>query len=111
MLFARLIAPFISKWHLFENLSCYPPSDVISLLWSSSSLRIKLLYRKFEVPINKPTLKSSAKLAKKFMVLVKRKLQRDQVCRSVLFRKLLALAFASTRANAEDLVVIQNGFQ
>lgn len=38
-------------------------------------------------------LKSQAKLAKGFCVLLKRKLQREQLCRGQLFRRLMALVF------------------
>lgn len=55
---------------------------------------MKKLYLKSQLPTpSKADLKEEAKLAKKFMVLIKRKLQRDQVCRGSLFRKLLALVF------------------
>lgn len=68
-----------------------------------AELRIQKLYTKFDIHISKSDLKSEAKLAKAFMVLVKRKLQRDQICRNITFRKLLALVFAHTRDNAQDL--------
>jgi len=42
---------------------------------------------------SKSDLKQQAKYAKGFMILVKRKLQRGQVCRGKLFRKLMALVF------------------
>ena len=38
-------------------------------------------------------LKKQAKLAKGFMVLIKKKLNRDQLCRSHVFRKLMALVY------------------
>ena len=58
------------------------------------TLRIKKLYVKSKVKVpSKSDLKQEAKTAKKFMVLVKRKLQRDQVCRNPHFRKLLALVY------------------
>ena len=56
--------------------------------------RMVKFYEKMMVP--PPTaklLKLEAKLAKKFTVLIKRKLQRDQLCRSKLFRRLMALVF------------------
>lgn len=75
----------------------------------STLLRIKAFYVKFQAPVpNRKELNSEAKAAKKFMVLVKAKLNRGQNCRTVLFRKLLAAAFASTRSKAKDYVGNQN---
>lgn len=55
-------------------------------------IRIRLLFNKSKVPVpHKSVVKDQAKLCKKFLVLVKRKLQRDQLCRGKLFRRLLAL--------------------
>lgn len=77
---------FAPTW--FSNISWF------SLCFEPTCLRIKQLYLKAKLPSpRKCDLKEEAKLAKKFMVLVKRKLQRDQVCRGKLFRKLLALVF------------------
>lgn len=56
--------------------------------------RIALLYNKMEIQCPKQRdLKRQAKQAKAFMVLVKKKLTRDQVSRSKLFQKLLMLVF------------------
>ena len=56
--------------------------------------RIRNFYSKFDFPTpNRNAIKKEAKLAKAFMVLVKRKLQREQVCRSPAFRTLQALVF------------------
>ena len=41
----------------------------------------------------KTELKNTAKSIKKFLVLIKRKLQRGQVCRNRLFRKLMAMVY------------------
>lgn len=38
-------------------------------------------------------IRKDAKVLKQFCVLVKRKLQREQLCRSLNFRKLMALVF------------------
>eukprot|EP00435_Cladocopium_sp_Y103_P045896 s815_g13.t1 len=55
---------------------------------------IRSFYEKFEFPTpNRNEIKREAKLAKAFMVLVKRKLQREQVCRSSAFKTLMALVF------------------
>ena len=96
---------FVWESFMLSTKWCYKPSLVLI------QLKDQVTLPEVRGPHQQANFEVFAKLAKKFMVLVKRKLQRDQVCRSVLFRKLLALAFASTRANAEDLVVIQNGFQ
>lgn len=42
-------------------------------------------------PPSKENLKKTAKKIKKFLVLIKRKLQKGQLCRSFTFRTLLAL--------------------
>ena len=84
------------------------PTVLVNPTGNHVALRIQNLYLKFKIPIFKTELKKDAKLAKGFMVLVKRKLQRLQICRSVLFRQLLALVFASTRAASQDLVRIRN---
>lgn len=56
--------------------------------------RMKELFQLNQLPIpNRRTLRRQAKLAKSFMVLIKHKLQRDQVCRGELFRKLQSLVF------------------
>ena len=56
--------------------------------------RIGLLYGKMEIERPKQReLKRQAKQAKAFMVLVKKKLTREQVSRSKLFQKLLSLVF------------------
>ena len=55
---------------------------------------MKELFKMNQLPIpNRKNLRRQAKLAKSFMVLIKHKLQRDQVCRGHLFRKLQALVF------------------
>lgn len=70
---------------------------------SLTNSRIKAFYQHFNLPVPvKRDLKETARLAKSFMVLVKIKLQRGQVCRCYLFRKLLALAYAKTRSTAQD---------
>lgn len=56
--------------------------------------RMKLLYYMMDIPLpTKNDLKQEAKCIKKFLVHLKLKLARQQVCRSYLFRKLLALVF------------------
>ena len=56
--------------------------------------RIKKFYHKSKLATpSKSDLKQQAKCAKGFMILVKRKLQRGQLCRGKLFRKLMALVF------------------
>ena len=58
--------------------------------------RIRAFYEKFKVQIPCPPkkeLKREAKVAKACMVLVKRKLQREQVCRDSGFRTLMAVVF------------------
>lgn len=58
------------------------------------NLRIKLLYSIMKVPIpNKRVLKRYSKCIKKFCVLIKRKLQKGQLCRAFKFRQLMALVF------------------
>lgn len=57
-------------------------------------LRIKLLYATMKFPLPaKGIVKKQAKALKAFCVLVKQKLNRQQVCRSLNFRKLLALVY------------------
>ena len=57
-------------------------------------IRIKKLYELMTIPFpSRRELKKQAKLAKGFMVLIKKKLNRDQLCRSHVFRKLMALAY------------------
>lgn len=47
------------------------------------------------LPVHKgKEIKREAKLAKGFMVIVKKKLNRDVLCRSVPFRKLMASVFS-----------------
>lgn len=71
--------------------------------WSLTNSRIKAFYQHSRIPVPvKKDLKSTAKLAKSFMVLLKNKLQRGQVCRCYLFRRLMALAYAATRSKAKD---------
>ena len=48
-------------------------------------------------------MKTEAKAAKAFMVLLKRKLQREQVCRNPEFRALMAMVFKD-----HDSLVFQN---
>ena len=56
--------------------------------------RIKSLYGRFKIPLpSKKDLKNEAKLAKGSMVLLKRKLQREQVCRDPLFQSLMVMVF------------------
>ena len=56
--------------------------------------RIAKLFMKMDLPVpTRRDLKTQAKLAKGFCVLLKRKLQREQLCRGQLFRKLMALVF------------------
>lgn len=60
------------------------------------SIRIRELYLKFKLACpSTHELKKEAKLAKAFMVLIKRKLTREQVCRSTLFRTLQSMAFSN----------------
>ena len=56
--------------------------------------RIKKLYvmMKMQVP-NRRDIKQQSKLAKSFMVLVKKKLNRDVLCRSKVFQQLMSLVF------------------
>lgn len=57
-------------------------------------LRIKLLYAVMGKPVpTKSILKNTAKKVKAFMVLIKQKLSRQQVCRSANFRRLMAMVF------------------
>ena len=57
-------------------------------------IRMKRFYDKMKIPIpQKKVLNNEAKMAKGFSVLIKRKLQRNQLCRSKLFRQLMALVF------------------
>lgn len=56
--------------------------------------RMKLLFTIMEQPVpSSKDLKKEAKKIKSFLVLIKKKLQRQQVCRSRNFRKLMALVF------------------
>lgn len=83
---------------------CGLPS-IIFFAHHSTHLRIKAFLVKFQAPVpNIKGLKDIAKIAKAFMVLVKSKLHRGQTARNVLFRKLLAAAFESTRSRVEDLI-------
>jgi len=57
-------------------------------------IRIRRLYDKMGIPRpTKKDIKTQAKLAKGFMVLLKKKLNRDILPRSVPFRRLMALVF------------------
>ena len=56
--------------------------------------RIKALYEKMRIaPLGAKELKKESKLAKAFCVLIKKKLNRDQLCRNKTFQKLMALVF------------------
>ena len=58
------------------------------------STRIKMVFLLANHPVPaKSVLKKSAKAIKKYLVLIKRKLQRDQVCRNRDFRKLMVLVY------------------
>lgn len=82
---------------------CYQSLTCFNIQHQPTLLRIKAFYIKFQAPVpNANTLRKEAKAAKKFMVLVKSKLHRGQACRTLLFRKLLASAFASTRSKVQD---------
>lgn len=50
---------------------------------------------------NRKSIKREAKLAKGFMVILKKKLNRDVLCRSVVFRKLMTVAIP--KDDAEEL--------
>ena len=66
----------------------------IFFIGMSFILRIKLLYAIMDKPIpTKSSLKKTAKKIKAFMVLIKQKLARQQVCRSLRFRRLMAMVF------------------
>ena len=57
-------------------------------------IRIKKLYHMMKLPIpSRNDIKKEAKLAKGFMVMVKAKLNKDVLCRSVPFRRLMSLVF------------------
>ena len=82
---------------------CYQSSTCFDIQHHPTLLRIKAFYIKFQVPVpNSKALRSEAKAAKKFMVLIKSKFHRGQACRTILFRKLLASAYASTRSKVEE---------
>lgn len=73
-------------------------------------LRIKAFYAKFDkqVPFpSKKELSKQAKVAKAFMVLLKRKLQREQVCRSGAFRTLMSLVFNHGPCDGEGNPMLQ----
>lgn len=65
-----------------------------SIIYILNLLRIKLLFAvmKFAIPPKKD-VKKEAKYMKAFCILIKKKLQRQQVCRDANFRKLMALVF------------------
>ena len=57
-------------------------------------IRIRKLFEIMVLPVPKAKeIKREAKLAKGFMVIVKKKLNRDVLCRSGPFRKLMASVF------------------
>lgn len=57
-------------------------------------VRMMKLYTLMSLSLpSKKDIKQEAKTMKKFLVLVKRKLQRQQLCRSYLFRRLLSMVF------------------
>ena len=61
---------------------------------SKPMIRIRKLFEIMVLPVPKAKeIKREAKLAKGFMVIVKKKLNRDVLCRSVPFRKLMASVF------------------
>jgi len=67
-----------------------------------SKMRIKKLFDLMKLPApGKKDLKREAKLVKGFMVLLKKKLNRDVLCRSKIFQKLMSLVF-HPEGNAED---------
>ncbi|CAK9075924.1 unnamed protein product [Durusdinium trenchii] len=64
---------------------------------------ITKLFRKMHIQLPpSKEIKKMAKTAKAFMVLVKRKLGRDQTCRSKPFRSLMALVFDKDPAEVEE---------
>ena len=69
---------------------------LLQLLFGDSGkhIRMRLVYVTMELPVpNKADLKKEAKIIKKFLVFIKLKLARQQVCRAFLFRKLMALVY------------------
>jgi len=64
---------------------------LIGLSWT---LRIALLYQKMDIPTpSRKDRRTEAKIIKGWMVMVKKKLNRDVLCRSETFQKLMALVF------------------
>ncbi|CAK9110781.1 unnamed protein product, partial [Durusdinium trenchii] len=64
---------------------------------------ITKLFRKMHIQLPpSKEIKKMAKTEKAFMVLVKRKLGRDQTCRSKPFRSLMALVFDKDPAEVEE---------
>lgn len=75
-------------------------------------LRIRALYLTMSIdPPSKDNLKKTAKKIKKFLVLIKRKLQKGQLCRSFKFRSLLALVHdPDEKDQPTTLEIFQGGF-
>ena len=79
--------------------------NIPATIHSLPNLRIKQLYIRMKLPCPvKRDIQKEAKLAKGFMVLVKKKLNRDVLCRSKLFQKLMTLVF-HPETSFEDRVV------
>ena len=85
--------------HFLKLLNLYlskPPTSSLELRFPHviSFIRVHAFYILMQLPVpNGKLFKKEAKVAKQFTVLIKRKLQRDQLCRSVMFRRLMALVF------------------
>lgn len=71
-----------------------------------AKIRIKILYETMKVQVpNRKDIKKEAKLVKGFMVMVKKKLNRDTLCRSKTFQELMTLVFNpdGLPADSQDL--------
>ena len=63
--------------------------------------RMQLFFTSMEIQVSRKVVKQEAKYAKKFLVLIKRKLNRGQVPHDLNFRRLLAL-LAPEKYNTQD---------
>lgn len=80
--------PFILAFRHWGTIISSSPTHL------SQHPRIKLLFATMQIAIpRKDQVKKEAKAIKSFLVLIKKKLSRQQVCRNRNFRQLLALVF------------------
>ena len=78
-------------------------------IWALLPLRLKAFYNAMAIEVTKPDLRSQGKKLKSFMILIKQKLNRQQMSRSRNFRKLLAIVF-DPEEKERDVKFLLGGF-